>query len=211
MNRSAVGLILILLGSAFLLHNLGWIPNVSRYIFSWPNFLFLIAAGLLISGKPKPALVFVLIGGFFFAQRHFYIDTQLFWPIVLIILGLAFILRKSSSSSSSSENRMEETSIFSGSEKTYSSPAFEGGKVTTIFGGSELDLRNATPTAGATIDVFTLFGGAELKIPNHWNVVLDATPILGGVSDERDKSVAKDGPTIRITGFVMFGGVGIKA
>lgn len=212
MNRSAVGLILVLIGSAFLLSNLGFIPSVAHYIFSWPNILFLIGIGLLMSGKPKPASVFILIGVFFWVQRYFYIDMSLFWPILLIVLGVAFILRKSESSSRTSEaNTMDETTLFSGSEKTFSSAAFEGGKVTTIFGGSELDFKNAKPTEGSVIDLLVLFGGAELKIPSNWNVSLEATPVFGGVSDERDKSVAKDGPTIRIKGFVMFGGVEIKA
>jgi len=212
MNRSALGLILVILGSAFLLANLGWIPNISRYIFSWPNILLLIGLGLLISGKPKPALIFILIGGFFFAQRYFHLDTSLLWPVVLIVLGIAFILRKSGSSSSTSkDNRIDETTIFSGSEKTLSSPVFEGGKLTTIFGGSELDFKNTTPAEGAVIDVFIMFGGSEMKIPANWNVILETTPVFGGVSDERDKSVTKDGPTIRIKGFVLFGGIEIKA
>ena len=76
MNRSALGLILVVLGTAFLLANLGWMPNIMHHIFRWPNILFLIGVGLLISGKPKPASVFILIGANFWVQRNFYNDMS---------------------------------------------------------------------------------------------------------------------------------------
>ncbi len=211
MKRSALGLILVLLGALFLLRNIGWMPDITYYIFRWPNIMFLIAIGFLISGKPKPALVFVLIGGFFWFQRYFYFDMNLLWPVILIVLGVAFILRQRNNTGGKLDDSgsFDSTNIFSGSQKKFSSQAFTGGKLTTVFGGAEIDLREAVPAEGAVIDVFCMFGGVELKAPANWNINVTATPIFGGISDERDK-ITQDGPEIRITGFVMFGGVEIK-
>jgi predicted membrane protein len=212
MKRPAIGIILVLLGCAFLFRNLGWIPDITRHIFSWPNILILIGVAFLFSGKPRPALVLILIGGFFWTQQFWHIDMTLFWPALLIFLGIVFLLKNrdsSAKSNSTDTNKFDDAVIFSGSKKTYSSQAFEGGKISAMFGGTELDLREAKPVDGATIDLFIMFGGADVKIPANWNVVIEASPIFGGISDDRDK-VAKDGPTIRLTGTVLFGGVDIK-
>lgn len=213
MKRPAIGIILVLLGCAFLFRNLGWMPNITHYIFSWPNMLFLIGAGLLLSGRAKPGLVLILIGAFFWTQRYWHIDMSLFWPAILIFLGILFILKnrdRDNDPKTSDSSRIDDAVIFSGSKKTYSSSSFEGGKVSAMFGGVELDLRHAQPVEGATIDLFVMFGGAELKIPANWDVKIDTNPIFGGISDDRDKGIQKDGPTIRLKGLVLFGGVDIK-
>lgn len=211
MKRSALGLILVLIGGLFLLRNIGFMPDITYFIFRWPNFMFLIAVGFLISGKPKPALVFVLIGGFFWIQRYFHFDMSVFWPVILIIVGVAFILRHNSSrkDTGTSDDEIDEVCIFSGNKKKLTSQSFQGGKITTIFGGSEINLRESLPAESAEIDIFCMFGGIEIKAPANWKINNTSTALFGGLSDERDNE-KQDGPELRIKGFVMFGGVEIK-
>jgi hypothetical protein len=92
------------------------------------------------------------------------------------------------------------------------SGSFRGGKVTTMFGGGELDLRDATlDPAGATLRVSTLFGGGSLVVPEGWNIETKLTG-LGGVGDMRP-SVERgpDAPTLRLEGSNWFGGWGITS
>ena len=211
MKRSALGVLLVVLGLLFLLTNLGILHGVTHFIFRWPNVMFLVALVLVISGKPKQAAIFVLIGGFFWAQDYFHLNWNLLWPVILIVVGVLFLFReRSSSSSESGEDTINESSIFSGSKKKISSQNFKGGKVTTIFGGCHLDLRDALPEDGAVIDIMCVFGGTEIRIPENWRLEVSASPIFGGISDERDDS-QQDGPTLKIKGQVLFGGVGIKS
>ncbi len=209
MKRPAVGLILVLIGGVFLLDNLGWIHGLSHYIFTWPSILILIGLIQLVSGKAKAALIFFLIGVFFWMNRFFNYDMSTYWPVILIIVGVFFILRHVSSRDSS-EDEFDTISMFSGTEKKYNSQAFLGGKVTTLFGGTDIDLRESKPADGAIIDIFTMFGGTEITVPESWDVQLDAIALLGGVSDER-KSTPANGPKLRIKGFVMFGGLEVKS
>ena len=90
--------------------------------------------------------------------------------------------------------------------------AFRGGSVTTMFGGGELDLRDATlDPAGATIHVSTLFGGGSLIVPEGWNVETSMSGI-GGVGDMRPKvDRPADAPTLRVEGTNWFGGWGISS
>ena len=92
------------------------------------------------------------------------------------------------------------------------SGAFRGGSVTTMFGGGELDLRNATlAPGGATIRINALFGGGNLVVPAGWNIESKLVGI-GGVGDARPKvERPDDAPTLRLEGTAIFGGWGITS
>ena len=92
------------------------------------------------------------------------------------------------------------------------SPMMEGGRITSIFGGSEVDLTKAKALPGATIDVLTLFGGSEIRVPADWKIKIEVTAILGGFEDKRtDLSHDDDAPVVVIKGLTMFGGGEIKS
>jgi predicted membrane protein len=109
-------------------------------------------------------------------------------------------------------DRLEEVAVFGGKNKVVSSQNFEGGEIVAVFGGNEVDLRPANVVeGGAELEVVCVFGGTEIKIPEDWDVEVDATSIFGAVKDERrvvgDLDSAKK---IVLTGAVVFGGVVIK-
>ena len=62
-----------------------------------------------------------------------------------------------------------------------------GGMVTTVMGGAVLDLRQMEIGRGeeAVLDLFTVFGGTEIRVPREWTVELAATTVMGGVDDAR--------------------------
>ena len=113
------------------------------------------------------------------------------------------------------EDFLDETAIFSGTKKSITSDNFKGGKITSIFGGSEIDLYNCKLAPGNNIlEVTAIFGGSTLYIPRDWKVVVDVTPIFGGFSDERRKDpsiVYPDDRKLIIKGVVLFGGGEIKS
>lgn len=84
-------------------------------------------------------------------------------------------------------------------------------KLTTIalFGGVELDFRQATiPAGGVQVRCWSLFGGTKLTAPRNMPVTLGGFSILGGKEDKRgspDGVLQRDG--LRITGVTLFGGL----
>jgi hypothetical protein len=64
---------------------------------------------------------------------------------------------------------------------------FRGADMTSVMGNCTLDLRQAVLAPGeeTTIDVFTLMGGAVVRVPDGWTVDVRAVPIMGGVRDQR--------------------------
>ncbi|HEX2866829.1 MAG TPA: DUF5668 domain-containing protein [Ignavibacteriales bacterium] len=113
-----------------------------------------------------------------------------------------------------SEDFLDETSVFSGTKKSITSDNFKGGKITSIFGGSEIDLYNCRLAPGDNIlEVTCIFGGTTLYIPRDWKVVVDVTPVFGGFSDERRKDPSityNDDRKLIIKGALIFGGGEIK-
>ena len=213
-KRAILGIILVLIGTIFLLDNLGFAIELPWYIFRWPIVFIILGTVNLLSGNPRPAFIFFGLGTLFYLSIFDIIDLRDAWPLILIIVGLSFILKKggkSNSSGNSEQDYFDEIAIFGGTDKTFTSQTLQGGKITSLFGGSKIDLRGAkVQEEGASIELFCMFGGAEILVPDDWEVNMDATAILGGFSDER-KNVNPDATgKLHINGFVMFGGGELK-
>ena len=92
---------------------------------------------------------------------------------------------------------------------------FQGGKLESVFGSIDLNLRRAqisSPERSATLEVNAVFGSIELRVPETWRVVAHAAGVFGSVEDKTlaNKTASFDGPTLFITGSAVFGSVEIK-
>lgn len=213
-KKAVVGILLIVVGSLFLLDNLGFNVDIPDYLLRWPMILVAIGAINLFSGNLRPAVIFLSLGAIFYLHDFDLIELRLYWPLILIILGISFIFRKKhrkhASNSDNTDTFFDELVIFGGSEKKYTSNNFRGGRLSAVFGGSEIDLRGAKPEDGAVIEIFCMFGGVEIFVPQNWKINLNATAVFGGVSDSRSNISSDPVATVHIKGFVMFGGGEIK-
>ena len=111
------------------------------------------------------------------------------------------------------DNELDLVAIFDGTEMASTAPAFRHAKVTAWYGGSSLDLRDATlDPSGATIDVKAIFGGSQLVVPETWRVELQGRGIIGGFADTRDQELVDPaGPVLTVNGLAVFGGIGITS
>ena len=86
-------------------------------------------------------------------------------------------------------------------------------RVKCFWGGGRLDFREADFGPGVTeLHVSCVMGGFEVIVPPSLAVDVDASAIMGGF-DERHRAPASPEPTqavLRITGFVVLGGVSIE-
>jgi|GEM_PF-204065 len=91
---------------------------------------------------------------------------------------------------------------------------FDGGELTAILGGIELDLRNTTMKHdSARIDVFAMMGGGEIRIPDGWDVCVRVSALAGGVENKSvgSSAVGSQAPKLLITGSVLLGGFSVKS
>ncbi len=223
-KRYVLGSLAIGTGILLILRNLGIIPSeVSHILFSWQMLLIAIGGlNLIFGGKRSSALILLSIGTFFMLPEIFDIPLEtrkLFWPVILVIIGLILVgannskrfLKHNGLKKNAGSDVIDVVSIFGGSEQKITSKNFIGGSITSVFGGSEVDLSDAgMEHSEAVIEIFTAFGGTEIIIPPEWEVKINVTSILGGFSDERNKIVT-DIPGVErkvliIRGFTIFGG-----
>lgn len=139
---------------------------------------------------------------------------KIFWPVVLIAVGLVVTFSvgsggyKWSKKSVADDGSNEKIAIFYGEESRVKGD-YTGGSATAIFGGVELDLRQAKIKDGAVIDIFTFCGGVSLSLPDDVIVKNDVRGILGGSEDKTvSKSSAKK--TIILRGECVLGGLEVK-
>lgn len=110
------------------------------------------------------------------------------------------------------EEKVVCSAVFSGRDIRVDNSCFNGGDLCAIFGGIDLNLKNALIQRNVTIEVKAIFGGIDILMPSNVRVVVDVTPILGGVENGTRTPLGADEntPTVYIKGTCMFGGVGVK-
>jgi len=225
-NRAIVGVIFVLVGLFLVLRNTGFFPDfVGDIIFSWP--MLLVTIGLVItlgsSDKKSSGIIVMAVGGFFLIPHIFRetFDINMFWPSIFIIIGVIFIFsrRKGWNSINTTpmvgDDYIDYIHIFSGGERQIVSENFRGGKVTAVFGGSEIDLTRATLAPGVSeLEIACVFGGTTIIVPDDWNVKIEVVPVLGGFGDQRKLIPGRTIDTTKqliIKGAVVFGGGEVKS
>ena len=221
-KRALFGFLLIILGVGFILEQLNIIPDFWNLLSTyWPVILILIGAVQIIDTKTimGPA-VLILIGGAILLDNLNIINNfwSLFWPAILILIGLSIIFerpyhRRHNDMNLSEEDRIDYAAVFSGVETKNASGNFLGGSVSAVFGGAEVDLRQAQMSPeGAVLDLFAAFGGITIFVPNDWKVVITGVPVFGGWENKTFYNEVSGTPAhvINIKCVAAFGGIDIK-
>lgn len=222
-GKIILGLSLILLGTLFLLDQtelnsfLGYRTFVG---FFWPTVIIASGIVFLIRGDLTPGIIFVTLGLLFFGSHVFgWHIWNNWWPILIIASGVAILLGKITHqplpnpvSGTATSSTLNDFVFLGGTHKQIVSQDFAGGKITCMFGGGKIDLRQAGISKdGAKLDVFCAFGGAEIIVPPEMNVEVIGNGFLGAVENKTiaDPST-KDKPKLLIAGSAAFGGIEIK-
>ncbi len=84
--------------------------------------------------------------------------------------------------------------------------------VLTVFGGAELDFREAVlPGKEVTLRATSVLGGVEVTVPPDMRVIDNGIAILGGREIKGgDDSVGPDSPVLRIEGICVLGGIEVR-
>lgn len=218
-------LIVIAIGVLFLLGNLH-IVYVNNWLAYWP--VILIAIGLVklvdstFAGGRVAGALLMGAGGLILADNLGYLRVDIWelWPLFLIGAGLLMLANRvwwpgswfGPRDAASADGEVNLVAIFGGSNRKFVGGDFRGGHLAAMFGGVNLDLRKAGMAGdSATLEVATIFGGSEIKVPENWMVVLEGVPIFGGFDDRTVQP--PQGPEVKrllVKGVAIFGGVGVK-
>jgi predicted membrane protein len=228
-GRFFFGFILIAVGVIMILHRMGALQwEVYDLLLSWKMLLVAIGAFVFLKGNKGAGIIVMATGVFFLLPELFenYKEIrQYFGPAVLLLVGAVIIfaprpkrLHRShfdpANRAQVSNDIFDEFIIFGAREINMVTPNLLGGRSTSIFGGTEIDLRQSEISPeGCSIEVTTLFGAHVLKVPNDWTVLNKVTTIFGGFSDMRVKDALyypNPEKTIIVTGVCIFGGTEVR-
>ncbi len=220
--RAFFGVTIVALGGVLLLRNLEIIKFDSWNVFwgtVWAAGLVLAGLVTIVSSRKLLTrawgLLLMAAGVSIGLNAYGIIDVsiwKLFWPVVLIAVGLMMVFsigsanRKRAEKSGTDDN--EKVAIFYG-EQSRVRGDYTGGSATAIFGGVDLDLRQANIKDGAIIDVFTFCGGININLPDDVIVKNEVRGVLGG-SDDKTMSKPSAKKTIYLKGECVLGGLEIK-
>jgi predicted membrane protein len=215
-----VGVLIIAVGILLTLDNLH-VVDAYRYLRYWPAAL--IALGLVKVWRSREGyggafggFVLTSIGAWLLLERtvEFELSFRDLWPTVLVLFG-GFLVWQGLSGprrrvTADSQALVAVTALLGGVARGNNSSAFRGGEVTAVMGGCELDLRNAAIDGEAVSDVFAMWGGIEIRVPEDWSVSSRVTPLLGGVEDKTRPPQGASRHHLVLRGFVIMAGVEIK-
>jgi predicted membrane protein len=227
-RRQASGVvlgILVILAGVFLLLNHMGIFHVENIWRLWPALLaglgFVKLAHRPLNGaRVLFSALLIGVGVMLLLRNLGYVtfNIHLLWPVITITVGFLIVWLSTHHPGHQrtlySENQVNKFIVFGGEESKLTTQQFEGGAVTAIFGGMVLDMRGAEMKGTtARMDISALFGGVELRVPKHWEVVIHGSPVLGGIDNKTSARLDTDGQEMRklvIQGNAVLGGVEIK-
>lgn len=103
--------------------------------------------------------------------------------------------------------------VFSGIQRRGDWVVPEHYRVKAVFGGADLDLREASlEAAEVEIDVRAVFGGVNIIVPPDIRVQVDGEGIFGAFNDDAShrNQPGPGAPLVRVTGKAVFGGVNVQ-
>jgi predicted membrane protein len=224
------GVVVVAIGCLLLLDNLGIFRfrDIWQY---WPVLLIVWGLSHLIESRTPSGWVWggmiALIGALFLLDNLdiFVFNFAVVWPVLLIAFGVTVLLGalerrqynqqyNASGPSYAAAPMIGSHAFFSENRTGSDAQDFQGGAASAIFGAARFDLRNASmSTDEARIHVDVIFGEAEVRIPETWNVISRAAVIFGGIDDKTihpkpDPNVKT--PRLVITGSVIFGAITLR-
>lgn len=216
LSRNIWGVGILLIGVGFLLDALNVI-DFNNFATTWWPSLLIVAGIAAFVGNPQRfvfPLGFIVVGGLLQLDRLDVVDVnvgELIWPAVIIAIGLSLLLRQGFSRPSiSDEDTTDLFAALAGIDTKVTSHGYKGGKASAILGGISIDLRKADIKNTAQLDLFTFWGGIELKVPETWQVNVSGTPLMGGWDNKADKPDNKKAPVLNVNATCIMGGVDIK-
>lgn len=236
-TSSLFGIFLAVAGLLFLLKQF----KVIEFDFElWP--LFLIGGGVMSGmkkGFTRTAPIAMIAIGVAFLIPHFTLmgvsSGKLFWPILLMVGGIFIACRpkrkehpfftekkgvtqvfgNEETTTDTNESFINIEAFFGGRKEIITSKQFSGCNATAICGGVEINLMQADNIVQPmVIDLRVVFGGVEIIVPSHWEVVNEVDVLFGGIEDKRNLRTTTDlgeAKKLLLRGSVNFGGLELKS
>lgn len=189
------GLCLVALGIIMLGNYTGLFSVELFFNGCWTLFIIIPAImGLFSKCNRVSSLIFLVIGILLLLDQQDIITSDMLWklmiPAVAIIVGISIIISAFGRTkiddilqNGKQSKSQVYTAIFNGSDRKYSNEEFNGAYLKSIFGGVDLDIRDAIINQDIVINAVAIFGGCTILAPKNVNVKTTGTSIFGGTDN----------------------------
>lgn len=220
-----LGIVAVAMGALFLAGTLGIVDAywISRL---WPLVFVIVGVLKILQMRSRSGLGYLVGGALILGGSMSTLHTlglvhfswNAWWPVLLIVVGFSIMLKNNFRQyfltgvvpfGGEEDGTIDAVAVLGGCVRSVRSQNFRGGEITTVMGGSKIDLRDASISGEAVLNVFVLWGGIELLVPTDWTVILQNTGILGGF-DEKTATPANPSKRLIIRGYAIMGGLGVK-
>jgi len=213
-GRLFFGVLIVAVGTLLLLDNAD-VLDAGEVMGNWWPAVVILAGIISFAANPRHwpvALIITGVGVAFLLSRLDIVEIgNIVIPAAIILVGILVIFGRGLGSRTEAGDTVNSFNVFSGSEIASHSKQFRGGSIAAVFGGADVDLRDALPASDAKLDVFTAFGGVEIRVPEGWQVITKGLPLFGGIENVTAKEqLPSDAPILPINATALFGGIEIK-
>lgn len=206
-----MGLVFVAAGLLLLLGNLGTGLDIT-FAKYWPSLIILVGVVKILHRRDFNHLFWggmLVVVGTLFQLNNLDVISFWFgdlWPLAIIFVGMFIIVGSfrgprhwcrgekttestwhcgmGSGPSRISDDYIKLSRTFDGSKYEISSKHFKGGKIDDVMGGIEVDFRDAEIQGNsAELEVSSVLGSVEMRVPTRWQVVVSGTPVLGSIED----------------------------
>lgn len=216
--RLIFGLLIMTAGVLITLDNLGFL-HAGDFLQFWPVALIAVGALKLVERNfagpgAFGGLLWVAAGGVLLLWTLDYVSPFSLIPLVLVAIGGRLVWHTFSPRETRGGRRgdgfVDGVAVLGSNTRSSNSQDFQGGDLNAFMGGVELDLREAAiAQSPAVIDVFAMWGGVEIRVPDRWSVDPRVTALLGGFED-KTRSPDDGSERLVVRGLVLMGGIEIK-
>jgi predicted membrane protein len=220
-----LGFFIIVIGILFTLDNLD-VLEAEEYFRLWPAAIIAVGLTMLIQSKRTraPGIMVSLVGTLWLLINLSVIRFSIrdYWPLILVAIGASMVWQVLARSSNVTitvkpnipvdpDSTISAIAVLGGVVRRCNSKDFQGGELTAIMGGCQIDLREADIQGEeAVIHTFAWWGGIEIKVPEDWAVVSQGLPLMGGFADTTHPPQGGPKKRLVIKGFAIMGGVETK-
>ena len=215
------GILFIIVGLIFGLNAMG-ITDINIFFRGWWTLFIIIPSliGVIKESYKVGNYIWLLIGIVLLLSAQGIINFSTIWklaiPTILVIIGLSIIFKDVVGSKINAQikelNKKKKTeyyATFSGEELTFTGSEFKGASLNAIFGGIDINLKDAVIEKDIVINSTAVFGGVDILVPNNVNVKVKSSSIFGGTDNKMTEN-KENVPTIYVKAFNLFGGTEIR-
>ncbi len=215
------GILFIIVGLIFGLNAMG-ITDINIFFRGWWTLFIIIPSliGVIKESYKVGNYIWLLIGIVLLLSAQGIINFSTIWklalPTILVIIGLSIIFKDVVGSKINDkikelnkEGKTEYYATFSGEELTFTGSEFKGASLNAIFGGIDINLKDAVIEEDIVINSTAVFGGVDILVPNNVNVKVKSSSIFGGTDNKMTEN-KENAPTIYVKAFNLFGGTEIR-